>query len=500
MESTKTQESQEAKLHFLDYWRIIRIRKTVILAVFLLVVITATFVTMVLPEYYSSVARIRIERDQTDISSVASQGQQLMGGYDPYFVQTEFEVIQSEVILTNVINTLDLNVNWGKKHNNGQTLQNAESMVLLKRSMDLRPVRNTSLVEVRVTLEDKEEAAKLANAIAVAYRDHRLKQRKERTMSGIKALEDRWNEQAGEVKKAQELVEHLREELKVPDSFVHENAPSVMFSMETLRSFETQRIQAKAELVRQDTLLKKLKEYSQAELAEALPTAAPDMQLSSLLEQRILAEQKLVSLKKEFGEKNSEVQKVSAQVEDLQAKIKERVNGILLGLEARVASLGQGLTNLTEEVEAAKKQDIALAGSSRPYFDAKRQLDELQRFQQAIRMKMLTEETDVGLPRNSMVEIVDYATPGVKTGEAEQDIEHRSRHHHRPGCRRWPRFLHRVSRYQREDHRRCRARLGISRAGRHSAERGCSSGRGGGKSTCGGLPCLAHQFVVLAQG
>jgi uncharacterized protein involved in exopolysaccharide biosynthesis len=63
MDPLKTQTPQEAKLHFLDYWRIIRIRKTVILAVFLLVVITATLVTFILPESFSSKARIKVERD-----------------------------------------------------------------------------------------------------------------------------------------------------------------------------------------------------------------------------------------------------------------------------------------------------------------------------------------------------------------------------------------------------------------------------------------------------
>src|SRR3954470_4420406 len=95
--------SQETRLHFLDYWRIIRIRKTVILAVFLLVVITATLVTFMYPESFSSVARIRVQRDHSDIANV---GESQMGiGYDPYFIQTEFEIIQSELVLTNVINT-----------------------------------------------------------------------------------------------------------------------------------------------------------------------------------------------------------------------------------------------------------------------------------------------------------------------------------------------------------------------------------------------------------
>src|SRR6266480_6818204 len=131
MDPLKVQPPQETKLHFLDYWRIIRIRKTVILAVFVLVVITATLVTFILPESFSSTARIKIERDQTDIPGVMSQ-QPWAGTYDPYFIQTEFEVIQSEVILGKVITDLDLNKDWGKKFANGETLKTTETMTLLK--------------------------------------------------------------------------------------------------------------------------------------------------------------------------------------------------------------------------------------------------------------------------------------------------------------------------------------------------------------------------------
>src|ERR1700759_3978015 len=80
--------TEESKLHFLDYWRIIRIRKTVILAVFLLVVITATIVTFILPEAFSSMARIKVERDVRDVRGVAGGGGSVGSySYDPYFIQ-----------------------------------------------------------------------------------------------------------------------------------------------------------------------------------------------------------------------------------------------------------------------------------------------------------------------------------------------------------------------------------------------------------------------------
>src|SRR5882762_7653401 len=99
--ATKSFNAPESKLHFLDYWRIIRIRKTVILAVFLLVAITTTLVTFILPESYSSTVRMKVEKDSGDVASF--NGQSALGGFDPYWVQTEFETIQSKSILNQVI-------------------------------------------------------------------------------------------------------------------------------------------------------------------------------------------------------------------------------------------------------------------------------------------------------------------------------------------------------------------------------------------------------------
>src|SRR5919109_2545850 len=105
MDPLKVPASQETKLHFLDYWRIIRIRKTVILAVFLLVLLTTTAVTFILPESYMSTVRIAVEKDTSDIAPL--MGLPPSGQYDPYFIQTEFEKIRSKKVLYQVIEELD---------------------------------------------------------------------------------------------------------------------------------------------------------------------------------------------------------------------------------------------------------------------------------------------------------------------------------------------------------------------------------------------------------
>ena len=104
----------EAKLHFLDYWRIIRIRKAVILAVFMLVVVTTTIVTLLLPQSFSSTVRIEVGKDATDIAPLL-MGVQNQTSFDPYFIQTEFEKIKSRRVLYQVITNLALTNTWAMK-------------------------------------------------------------------------------------------------------------------------------------------------------------------------------------------------------------------------------------------------------------------------------------------------------------------------------------------------------------------------------------------------
>src|SRR2546426_2277200 len=156
MEATTKQtfNAPEIKLHFLDYWRIIRIRKTVILAVFLLVAITTTLVTFILPESFASMVRMKVEKDAPDVGLNSDPMPQF---FDPYWVQDQFETIQSKVILYQVITNLNLNKIWAQKFKAEGDLRTEVSYSILRGKMDVRQSRNTSLIEVKVFSDDKNE-------------------------------------------------------------------------------------------------------------------------------------------------------------------------------------------------------------------------------------------------------------------------------------------------------------------------------------------------------
>src|ERR1700679_761017 len=212
MDEIKTPASSpvEAQLHFLDYWRVIRIRKAIIITVFLITAIIATAGTFILPEAYSSTTRIKVEPDnESDINPTQPGQTAASSPFDPYFIQTTFEIMQSEVVLSNVIATLDLNDKWGKKFNNGETLKTSETMLILKNSMVLNPVRNTKLITIMVYSDDPKEAAQIANTEAEAYTDYRVQTWQDLTATGLKALQDQYAAEEQQILTAQSHVADL---------------------------------------------------------------------------------------------------------------------------------------------------------------------------------------------------------------------------------------------------------------------------------------------------
>jgi len=412
MDPLRVSPPQETKLHFLDYWRIIRIRKTVILAVFLLVVITATLVTFILPESYSSTAKIRVDRDSPDIS--LTDRAMPNGIYDAYFIQTEFETIRSRVVLERVIDQMDLNNAWGKKMNNGQPLKTEETMTILKGKLQLAPVRNTMFLEITVYSESPREAADLANAVAGAYKDYRLERWQRNSNEGLEALKAQLQTKQADIKVAQSNVNQLRLTLNVPDMIVNADQPTVLPSAQEYQKLDAQRMEVEAQLVKESVIVEKVKNLSDEEKTQALPQLANDPLLQTMLQERLAATQREITLSKEFGAQHPDLIKVKSQLVRLNKDIDERVKGIVFTLQTRVDGLRAELEQRKGAVEAARSNDIYQARMAQPYFDAKHELENLQGFARTMEMKIAASRIDASQPRNSMVDVMEKAVPGMK--------------------------------------------------------------------------------------
>jgi len=182
----------------------------VFVVVFLLILCASVAITFLLPEIYASTARIQVEPDE------AVRG---ASSYDPYFIQTTFEVMNSQLVLEPVVDKLKLNAMWGKKYNNGAPLKTSNTLEILQKRITLTPIRNTKLVSITVYSDDKKEAAQIANAIAESYRDYRIKFRAEAEAKAGEPMQKQYQkqyQQEGErIQQVQADMDSLRQQFKI---------------------------------------------------------------------------------------------------------------------------------------------------------------------------------------------------------------------------------------------------------------------------------------------
>lgn len=412
MDPLKNSPPPEAKLHFLDYWRVIRIRKAIIITVFLITAIIATAVTFILPESYSSTARIKVENDVMDSPGLGNSMTASMMPYDPYFIQTTFEIMQSQLVLSNVIATLNLNVEWGKKYFNGDTFKSTETMEILKGRMSLAPVRNTKLIAITVYSDDAKEAALLANTIAEAYRNYRLDTRRQTTAKGLEVLESQYLDESNRIQVAQQNIDELRTKLGINDNQANAPGFTPTLNSDMLQKYLDQKIEGERVYKELEVQLENLKAMDKTQLRDVLPNTANDGALSDLLSKLHEAQQKIATLKIDYSPDNLNVTRIQTLIDELNVQIDARVTGILAGMQSQVSSKKAALDALVQAVEDAKTKDQLESAKNQPYYDAKRNLEQLRDLHKLLYTKIEAEKLDSEIPKNSMVQVTDRAEPG----------------------------------------------------------------------------------------
>ena len=407
-EAINNQHNQpEAKLHFLDYWRIIRIRKMVILTVFLLVVITTTAVTYVLPKTYMSSVRIDVQKDVSDVQMFNGTSDSRV--YDPFFVLTQFEKLQSTAVIYPVINDLGLKEKWAQRYGSPVPLLDTEAYGVLTKRLDLRQVRNTSLIEIRVFSEVPAEAKGIAQKIAEVYRDNRLNSKRNMSVGGIKMLEEKLESHEKKIRDKQQSVEAIRKSTSITIVSPEGAGISQNLSTETLRHLDALRNTAHLEFIEKDTKLAALKKIPRNEIKEVIQTVFPDELLATLLQKQTLTVQELTAKSKDLGAQHPEVLRINSLLEKITTQVADRVDGILRGKDADLAAARARDEELTHAVEEAKVKDRESAEKMHTYLTAVREVEQLERMRDTLKIKIQQEDIEMAMPRTSMVEITDPA-------------------------------------------------------------------------------------------
>src|SRR4051812_38347293 len=155
-----------------DFLQILRLRKALIILILALVVVTAAAVTAFLPKWYLATTKLRVEKPEGEVKLFQAQSN---NSYDPYFLQDQFKIMQSEKILYPVIERLNLNAKLAPELGSRTPLSLSQTYrYLVDKMLRIDLPRTSSLIEINVFAQDGQLAADVANEVARTYNADRL--------------------------------------------------------------------------------------------------------------------------------------------------------------------------------------------------------------------------------------------------------------------------------------------------------------------------------------
>src|SRR3954447_17653967 len=154
-------QNDDVKLHFLDYWRVIRVHWVLVLLPFFLVLITAAIVSYFQPREYQSSAFIEVKSTASN-PRIFTNGDPNIPIHDPQLAPTVYQVIQRTGILYPVIEQLKLQDKWARDN---RRPSREITYQMLRSKLDVDEVRNTDLLQVSVYDASPQLAAEIANKI-----------------------------------------------------------------------------------------------------------------------------------------------------------------------------------------------------------------------------------------------------------------------------------------------------------------------------------------------
>src|SRR3979411_2202483 len=205
--------TDEVKLHFLDYWRVIRVRWVLIVLAFLLVLITAAGVTYFTPREFLASVFIEV-RSTAENPRIFGTGAPNRPIHDRQLAAAVSQVIQRTGVLYPVIDELKLQDKWAR---DGARPSREQAYARLRSKLDVDEVRNTDLLQISVFDTNPQEAADIANKIVSVDQDKRVEEEKEVLNRAVATMNEEGAKQQKRVDQAATEVAHIRDEEHIVD-------------------------------------------------------------------------------------------------------------------------------------------------------------------------------------------------------------------------------------------------------------------------------------------
>ena len=373
---------------------ILRARWLIVLAVMAGIVALTTIVSLLLPKQYTATSAVIVAAQGADPVNGIPQPASML----PSYLATQVDIINSDRVASRVIKATGMNqsptiaAQW-RQATDGRGSFDSWLAAALHRNLDVRPSRESNVINVSFSGVDPRFAAIMANAFADAYVATNLELKVEPAKQYASFFDER----------VQQLRKNLETAQAKLTAFQRQNniAGANNYDVETARLADLSTQLAGAQVQSAGSAARERQASGNAAASPDVINSAVVQQLRTAVAQQSAALQELAS---RLGPNHPQYQQQAAQVAELKAKLasEERQAAASVASASRAdagreASLRTALNNQRQRVLAASSERDALAVLQRDVDSAQKAYDSVtQRLNQS-QLESQVNQTDVSV-------------------------------------------------------------------------------------------------------
>ncbi len=391
-------------------------RKWNVFLTLIMTVITTLVVSLLLPKQYVATTSLMIDQRSVDPVSGLTVPVQLLPGY----MATQVDVINSHNVARKVVDQLKL----GEDAKMQEDFAKAKGIgdigdwiadLLLEKNLEIKPSRESSMMQIEFTSTDRQFAALAANAFARAYIQTSIEMRAQPAKLSADWFDSQLASLRGNLEHAQSVLSSYEQQYGIvaaDDRLDIENSRLADLSRQLVESqARTSELQSRKDLlgatVKQGGSTQSLQEVLNSSL------------IQSLKSELAKAEAGFAELAKRVDINHPQYRQAKAEVNNRRQKIQSEINMVLSNITSGVAAskqrdklLAEALAEQKAKVLELKKQHDDIAVFNRDVQNAQRAYDAAMQRSIQSRMESKMGQTNIAV-LNSALPPQKHAKPKV---------------------------------------------------------------------------------------
>ena len=382
----------EITLHLLDYWRVVRIRLPLILLVFLLVVITAGIGTYLTPRQYQTSVTLQVKEDNNNLHIFNGDSGSRM---DPRFATTQFQILQHKEILYPVIDAMKLVQKWDLRSREA-------AYTKLRHMMTISEVRNTDLLMISILDEDPQEAANLANTIALEYQKKRIDEQQGWVARSLVQLDDEVIKQRKKTDELRDRMTQIRVETKINDLNPEGTEDTRQAEENVLVNVESQVNDARIKVATLKSKVEQIQAMNDEQIMRGLKSfEMDDATVSQILPQYeacLSEEARLIG--SGLGPNHPSVKSLAARKEVFARQLSDQVGVLRKTMAANLEISEKSLEAMEIKLAEARDQQQGSKTNALKYQEAKNEYLKAKRILESAESRYSTESMQRSMPQS----------------------------------------------------------------------------------------------------